>query len=78
MKSPIRIIKPERNHNSNDSRIGKTEKTVERSTREIVSTVKSWINEFKQKRQAQGRMVLPAARLVDIDYGPSGEEGART
>jgi hypothetical protein len=74
MKSSIRIIKRKSNDNSNESRIGKTEKTAERSTREMVSTVKSWIIELQQKRRAQGHTVFQAARLIDIGPGPGSEE----
>ena len=50
MKSSIKIIKRKRDDNSNVSRNGKTEKTAEKSTREMVSTVKTWIDELQQKR----------------------------
>ena len=76
MKSSIRIIKQKPNDNSNGSKIRKTEKTAEKRTREMVSTVKSWIDEFKQKRRGQERTVLPAVRLVDLARGPTGQERA--
>ena len=53
MKSSIKIIKRKRNENSDESMMGKTEKTAERSTREMVSVVKGWIDELHQKRRNQ-------------------------
>jgi len=50
MKSSIKIIKRNRDDNSNEPRNGKTEKTAEKSPREMVSTVKTWIDELQQKR----------------------------
>jgi hypothetical protein len=72
MKSSIKIIKHKRNDNTNHSRIGQAEKTAERTTRETVSIVKSWIDDLKKKRRAQGRMVFPPVRLAGVGHGPSG------
>lgn len=55
MKSSIRIIKRQRNDDSNDVKTSEGEKSVERSTREIVSTVKSWIAETQQRKRAQSQ-----------------------
>ena len=76
MKSSIKIIKRKRNDNSNESRNGKTEKTAEKSTREMVSTVKTWVHELQEKRRAQGHTLFQAAGLVNIGHGPSGQERA--
>jgi hypothetical protein len=50
MKSSIKIIKRKGNDNSNEPRNGKTVKTAEENTREMVSTIKTWIDELQQKR----------------------------
>ena len=78
MKSSIKIIKRKQNDNSNESRNGKAEKTAERNTREMVSTVKTWIYEMQQKRRAQGHTLFQAAGLVDIGHVPSEQEGTGT
>ena len=54
MKSSIKIVKRKRDEDSNDLKTSEGEKSVERSTREMVSTVKSWIAELQQRKRAQG------------------------
>jgi hypothetical protein len=53
MKSSIKIIKPNQGENPEDLKPSERENSVERSTREIVSTVKSWIVELQQRKCAQ-------------------------
>lgn len=56
MKSSIKIIKRKRDENSNDLKTSEVEKkSVERSTREMVSTVKTWIAEIQQRKRAQSQ-----------------------
>jgi len=54
MKSSIRIIKRKRGEDSRDLKTPEGEKSVERSTREMVSVVKSWIAELQQRKRAGG------------------------
>jgi len=53
MKSSIKIIKPKHLEDLNNSRTAETEKSVEQSTREMVSTVKSWIAELQDRKRAE-------------------------
>ena len=53
MKSSIKIIKRKQDAESNDLNTSKPEKSVEPSTREMVSTVKSWIAELQQRKREQ-------------------------
>lgn len=53
MKSSIRIIK--RNDDSSDLKTPEGEKSIERTTRDIVRTVKSWIAETQQRKRAQSQ-----------------------
>jgi len=77
MSTSIKIIKRKPNDNPNESGTGKTEKTVERSTREMVSTVKSWIEELQQKRRSEPHS-FQAIRLVNIGHGSSVLAGPET
>jgi hypothetical protein len=55
MKSSIKIIK-RKDADSIDlktSEVKKGEDSIEQSTREMVSTVKSWIAELQQRKRAQ-------------------------
>ncbi len=52
MKSSIKIIKRKRDDQPQESKPSESEDSVERGTREIVSTVKSWIAELQQKKRA--------------------------
>lgn len=54
MKSPIRIIKRKSDEDTNDLKTSEGEKSIEKSTREMVSTVKSWIAEIQQRKRVQG------------------------
>jgi len=64
MKASIKIVKRRRDerHNlgedSNESK-PETQMSVERSTSEIVSTVKSWIVELQERKRAQDRSFPP-------------------
>jgi hypothetical protein len=53
MKSGIKIIKRNRDHGSNNVPTPNVEQSVERSTREMVSTVKTWIAELQQRKRAE-------------------------
>ncbi len=55
MKSSIRIIKRKSDEDANELKTSEGEKSVERTTREIVSTVKSWIAETQQRKRAQSQ-----------------------
>ena len=53
MKSPIKIIKRQRGDDSNTVKTCEVEKSVEQSTREMASTVKSWITELQDRKRAE-------------------------
>ena len=53
MNSSIKIVKRKRDDAPNDLKTSEAEKSVEQSTREMVSTVKSWIAELQQRKRAQ-------------------------
>lgn len=53
MKPSIKIIKPKRDEDPKDLKSSESEKSVEQSTREMVSTVQSWIAELQQRKRAQ-------------------------
>jgi hypothetical protein len=53
VKSSIKIIKRKREEDSNDLKASEEKKPVEPSTREMVSTVKSWIAELQKRKRAQ-------------------------
>ena len=53
MKSSIKIIKRKQSEESKELNTSKPEKSVELSTREMVSTVKSWIAELQQRKRDQ-------------------------
>jgi hypothetical protein len=53
MKSSIKIIKRKRSEDSNDMETCEAEKSVEQTTREMVSTVKSWITELQDRKRAE-------------------------
>ena len=59
MKSSIKIIKRKRDGKAKDSETAESEKPVERGTREMVSTVKSWIAELQQRKSGQTRSFSP-------------------
>jgi hypothetical protein len=53
MKSSIRIIKRHRNDDSSDLKTPEGEKSVERCTRDMANTVKSWIAELQERKRTQ-------------------------
>jgi len=53
MKSSIKIIKRKQGEDSNDMETCEAEKSVEQTTREMVSTVKSWITELQDRKRAE-------------------------
>lgn len=53
MRSSIKIIKPNRPDDSNNSQTAEVEKSVEQSTREMVSAVKGWIAELHDRKRAE-------------------------
>ena len=55
MKSSIKIIKRKQEEDSNNLKTPGIEKSVEISTSEMVTTVKSWIAELQQRKRAQRR-----------------------
>ena len=55
MKSSIRIIKRQRNDDSSDLKTPQGEKSIERSTRDMANTVKSWIAELQERKRAQNQ-----------------------
>jgi len=52
MKS-IKVIKRNREDQPKDPKPSESEKSVKRGTREMVSTVKSWIDELQQRKRVQ-------------------------
>ncbi|HZE71544.1 MAG TPA: hypothetical protein VE135_18725 [Pyrinomonadaceae bacterium] len=70
MKPSIKIIKrrhDERHNHDEDSNELKTsvaEKSVERSTREIASTVNGWIAELQKRKHAQVRLFSPLSVML--------------
>ena len=55
MKSSIRIIKRKSDEDANDLKTSEGEKSVERSTRDMANTVKSWIAELQERKRAQNQ-----------------------
>ena len=53
MRSSIKIIKPNRGEATNNLPPVQHEKSVAENTREMVSTVKSWIAELQDRKRAQ-------------------------
>jgi hypothetical protein len=58
MKSSIKIIKRKRDEDVKESKTSAGEKSVERSRREMVSTVKSWITELQERKSAQAHSLF--------------------
>jgi hypothetical protein len=74
MKSSIKIIK-RKDADSVDLKrpeVKKAEESVEQSTREMVSTVKSWIAELQQRKRAQvhGFSHLPVITSAPVSQNP--------
>ena len=59
MKPSVRVIKQNREEQPKESTPPQGEKSVERSTREMVSTVKSWIVALQQRKRLQGHSFVP-------------------
>lgn len=55
MKSSIKIIKRTQNEDAIGLKTAEVEKSVEQTTREMVSTVKSWVTELQQRKRAQSQ-----------------------
>ena len=55
MNSAVRILKRGRNEGLKDLKAGQDKKTRQQSTREIVSTIKSWIAELEQRHRDEER-----------------------
>jgi hypothetical protein len=53
MKSSIKIIKRARLEESSGMKTFEAEKSVEQKTRELVSTVKSWVTELQERKRTQ-------------------------
>lgn len=70
MKSAIKIIKRKQDNDSNNLPTSNVEPSVERSTREMVSTVKSWIAELQQRKRAEAHSFagLPVVAVRRSDY----------
>ena len=65
MRSSIKIIKHKRDQDSIDLKPAESEKSVEQSTREMVSTVKSWVAELQQRKRAQA-LVFPSLPVIAV------------
>ena len=76
MKSSIKIIKRKPNADSIDLKTPAVEKpgkeSVEQSTREMVTTVKSWIAELQQRKRGQLHTFshLPAITTAPVSQNP--------
>lgn len=57
MKSSIKIIKRNQSDDSNNMKTCEAEKSVEQTTREMVSTVKSWITELQDRKRAERHLL---------------------
>ena len=63
MRTSIKVIKPNRPEATREVLTPQLEKSVEQTTREIVSTVKSWIAELQDRKRNQRHSfaLLPVA-----------------
>ncbi len=59
MQSSIRVIKRKQGEEAINLKTPAAEKSVEQNTREMVSTVKSWIAELQQRKRAQTHSFSP-------------------
>ena len=59
MKSTVKIVKRKQGEDENDLKTAQPEKSVERTTRDVVSTVKGWISELKQRKRSQSHSFSP-------------------
>jgi hypothetical protein len=62
MKSGVRVIKRGREEVARSLPPGRDEKTSRQSEREIVSTVKSWINEWETRRRLDAQSSFALVR----------------
>jgi hypothetical protein len=53
MKSAIKIIKRKQEADSNNLATSNSEQSVERNTREMVNTVKTWIADLQQRKRTE-------------------------
>ena len=74
VKSSIRVIKRGRGENANDLKTSEGENSVERSTREMVRTVKSWISELQERKRAQGISTQAFLRLTITATTPAQQD----
>jgi hypothetical protein len=58
MRTGIRIIKRNAESAANELQTATAEKSVEQTTREMVSTVKSWIAEVQQRKRTERHSLL--------------------
>jgi hypothetical protein len=70
MKSTVKIVKRKQGEDENDLKTTKPQKSVELATREVVSTVKGWISELKQRKRGQSHSFAP---LPPIGISPASE-----
>jgi hypothetical protein len=83
MQPSIKIIKRKqdekhkRDEDSNELKTSHAEKSVEQSTREMVSTVKSWITELQQRKRAQGHLFPPLPVIATAPVRENTENGWR-
>ena len=68
MKSSIKIIKRTHNGTQEDEESNelKTGKTAERKTRDLVRTIKSWIDEVQQRKRTQGHSFSPLPVIATV------------
>ncbi len=59
MKSTVKIVKRKQGEDESDLKIPEPQKSVELATREVVSTVKGWISELKQRKRGQSHSFAP-------------------
>lgn len=67
MKSSIKVIKRKPDDDPKDLKTSESEKSVERGTRKIVSTVKSWIAEVQQRKRARSHSFSPLSVSVTAE-----------
>ena len=65
MKPSIKIIKRRQDGDSYEVKTAEGEKSVERSTREMASTVKSWIAELQDRKRAQSHSFPSLPVIID-------------
>jgi len=64
MKTTIKVIKRQQAADAEDAKEVPIEKSIERSTRETVITVKSWIAELKQRKRDMNHSFVPLPAVV--------------